>query len=193
MFGRKICLSIDILFGTNTTDLRGNSTTYIENLKQRIEWAYKTANEVVKKEQERSKVQYDCKVRCAKLKVGDKVLLKHTAFKGKHKIQDRWENIIYEVIEQPLGKIPVFKIQSTEGDDKMKVVHRNLLLPLFSDPSDQTSKLDNKSVVDPTISTQAVIAVSAITSHVHNLSTYGRAWVTDMFQKGLEFVTALFE
>ena len=47
-----------------------------------MEWAYKTANEVVKREQERNKQQYDCKVRC------DKVLLKCTAFKGKHKIQD---------------------------------------------------------------------------------------------------------
>ena len=75
----------------------------------------------------------------------------------------------------------------------MKPVHRNLLLPLFSDPSDQTSESDNKSVVDQTLSTQAVIAVGAITSHVHNLNTYGRAWVTDIFQKGLEFVTALFE
>ena len=36
MFGRKPCLAIDILFGTNTADLRGhkgNSTTYTENLK----------------------------------------------------------------------------------------------------------------------------------------------------------------
>ena len=47
-----------------------------------------------------------------KLMVGDKVLLRHTAFKGKHKIQDHWENIIYEVIEQPSGKIPVFKLKS---------------------------------------------------------------------------------
>ena len=75
----------------------------------------------------------------------------------------------------------------------MKVVHRNLLLPLFSDPSDPTNESDNKSVVDQTISTQAVIEVGAITSHVHNLSTYGRVQVTDIFQKGLKFVTALFE
>ena len=87
------------------------------------------------------------------MKVGDKVLLKCTAFKGKHKIQDGWENTIYEVTEQPLDKIPVFQIKSMEGDDKMKVVHRNLLLPLFSDPSDHTSKSDTKSVVDQTVST----------------------------------------
>ena len=68
--------------------------------------------------------------------IGDKVLLRCSAFKGQHKIQDQWENTIYEVVEQPLGKLPVLKIQSTEGDDKEKVVHRNLLLPLFSDPSD---------------------------------------------------------
>ena len=113
--------------------------------------------------------------------VGNKVLLKCTAFKGKHKIRDKWENTIYEVVEQPLGKIPVFKIKSMEGDDKMKVVHGNLLLPLFSDPSDQTSKSDIKSVVDQAVSTQMVIAVGAVASHVHNLSTYSRAWVTNMF------------
>ena len=87
IFGRKPHLPIDILFGTNTAKLKGNtSTKYVENLKQRIEWAYKTANEVDKKEEEQNKQHYDWKVRCTKLKVGDKVLLKCTAFKGKHKI-----------------------------------------------------------------------------------------------------------
>ena len=116
------------------------------------------------------------------MKIGDKVLLKCAAFEGKHKIQDRWENTIYEVIEQPLGKILVFKIKSTEGDDKMKVVHRNLLLPLFSDPSDHTSELDTKSMVDQTVSTHEVIAVGTVASHVQNMGAYSRAWVTNMFQ-----------
>ena len=66
----------------------------------------------------------------------------------------------------------------------MKAVHRNLLLPLFSDPSDQTSESDTKSMVDQTVSTQAVIVVGAVASHVHNLSTYGRVWVANMFQRG---------
>ena len=87
MFGRKADPPIELLFGTNTAELKGNtSTKYVENLKWRIEWAYKTANEVVKKEQEWNKQHYDQKVRCTQLKVGDKVLLKSTAFKGKHKI-----------------------------------------------------------------------------------------------------------
>ena len=69
--------------------------------------------------------------------VSNKVLLRHTAFKGKHKVQDCWEHTIYKVIEQPFSKIPVLKIKSTEGEHiGVKIVHRNLLLSLFSDPSD---------------------------------------------------------
>ena len=53
MFGSKQCLPIDILFGTNTAELTGNtSTRYVENFKWRLKCAYKTANKVVKKEQE---------------------------------------------------------------------------------------------------------------------------------------------
>ena len=56
MFGRKPCLPIDIPFGTNTAELKANtSAKYVENLKWRLEWAYKTANKVVKKEQEWNK------------------------------------------------------------------------------------------------------------------------------------------
>ena len=84
-------------------------------------------------------------------------------------------------MEQPLGKIPVFKIKSMDSDYKMKVVHRNLLLPLFSDPSDHTSELDTKSMVDQTVSMHEVTAVGAIASHVQNMDAYSRAQVTDMF------------
>ena len=93
--------------------------------------------------------------------VGDKVLLRCTAFKGKHKFWDQWKNTIYEVFKQPLGKLPVFKIQSMEGDNKEKVVHRNLLLPLISDPLDQNSEQNSESLIGPkeTIGTLVVIAV----------------------------------
>ena len=55
MFGCKPCLPIDLIFVTNVADLKGSSITYIENLKKRMDWAYKTANDVIKKEQERNK------------------------------------------------------------------------------------------------------------------------------------------
>ena len=43
--------------------------------------------------------------------VGDTVLLWCTAYKGKHKIEEWWEDTIYEVIEQPFKNMPVFKIK----------------------------------------------------------------------------------
>ena len=79
-----------------------------------------------------------------------------------------------------------------EGDDKMKVVHQNLLLPLFSGPSDHTNESDTESVVDQTVNTRGVVAASALTSHVQNMSAYSRAWVTSFFQQGLQFVTTHF-
>ena len=78
----------------------------------------------------------------------------------------------------------------------MKIVHRNLLLPVFSDPSDLIGELDNSMpLVGPKeiMATQVTVAASAIASHVHNLSAYEGAQVTNMFQRGLKFVTALFQ
>ena len=68
------------------------------------------------------------------LMIGDTILWQHTAYKGKHKIQDWWENTIYEVVEQPFNNIPVFQNQTSGGDNRVNIVHRNLLLPLLSDP-----------------------------------------------------------
>ena len=55
MFGYKPHLPIDLIFGTNLADLKGNHITYIENLKKRMVWAYETTNDIIQKEQERNK------------------------------------------------------------------------------------------------------------------------------------------
>ena len=73
------------------------------------------------------------------------------------------------------GKMPVFKIESMEGDGKTKVVHENLLLPLFSDPSDHTNISDTESMVDQTVNMHEVIAAGAVTSHVQDMSAYSKA------------------
>ena len=61
--------------------------------------------------------------------IGDLVLVKKTAWKGKHKIQDRWESDEYQVTEQPTPGIPVYKVKCIAGG-KTRVLHCNLLLPL---------------------------------------------------------------
>ena len=49
MFGHKPHLPIDLILGTITANIKGNSITYIENLKKRMAWVYQTANNVIKK------------------------------------------------------------------------------------------------------------------------------------------------
>ena len=50
MFVCKPHLPIDLIFGTNLADLKGNHITYIENLKKRMAWTYETANDIIQKE-----------------------------------------------------------------------------------------------------------------------------------------------
>ena len=61
--------------------------------------------------------------------IGDLVLVKKTAWKGRHKIQDRWESDEYQVIGQPIPDIPVYEVKCIAGGTT-RVLHCNLLLPL---------------------------------------------------------------
>ena len=63
------------------------------------------------------------------MQIDDIVLVKRVAWKGKHKIQNKWEPSEYVVVEQPNLKVPVYKVKSCE-DNKERVLHRNMLLPL---------------------------------------------------------------
>ena len=81
------------------------------------------------KQQARHRGMYNLKCRGATLSVGDLVLVKQTAWKGRHKIQDRWEDREYQVVDQPTPGIPVYTVKCLTGD-QTKVLQRNLLLPL---------------------------------------------------------------
>ena len=46
------------------------------------------------------------------------VLVWQKAFKGKHKIQDRWENMPYKVLECVTPNLPIYCVQ--KGGEKIK-------------------------------------------------------------------------
>ena len=81
------------------------------------------------RQQGRHKGLYDRRCKGAALDIGDLVLVKKTASKGRHKIQDRWESGEYQVIGQPNPGIPVYEVKSVTGG-RTRVLHCNLLLPL---------------------------------------------------------------
>ena len=74
-------------------------------------------------------MSYDKKVKGSQLQIDGLVLVKRVAWKGRHKIQNKWEPSKYVVVEQTNLKGPVYKVKSLE-DNKERVLHRNMLLPL---------------------------------------------------------------
>ena len=75
-------------------------------------------------------------------------------------------------------------------------MHRNLLLPLLSNPLDCAGEpYNSRSLVNPkeTMGAWVATAVSAIASHVHYPGAYEEVQVTNLIQKGLNFVTTLFQ
>ena len=131
MFGREPRLPIDVEFGLKRGKQQSlpSKSTYVTQLRRRLRFAHKKAKQVADRQQARHKELYDRRCRGAALDIGDLVLVKKTAWKGKHKIQDRWESDEYQVIEQPTPGIPVYKVKCIAGG-RTRVLHCNLLLPL---------------------------------------------------------------
>ena len=105
LFGREPRLSVDVEFGLQRGSQRGplGESNYVSQLRRRLKFAHNKAKPVASKQQARHKGLYDRKCRGATLDVGDLVLVKQTAWKGRHKIQDHWEeDIISWWINLPL-------------------------------------------------------------------------------------------
>ena len=131
LIGREPRLPVDVEFGLQRGGQKGSpgESNYISQLKKRLQFAYRKAKCMAQKQQARHRGLYNLRCRGATLSVGDLVLVKQTAWKGRHKIQDRWEDREYQVVDQPTPGIPVYTIKSLTGG-QTKVLHRNLLLPL---------------------------------------------------------------
>ena len=133
LFGREPRLPIDVEFGLKRGKQQSppSKSTYVTQLRRRLRYAHKKAKQVADRQQAKHKELYDRRCRGAALGIGDLVLVKKTAAKGKHKIQDWWESDEYQVIEQPTPGIPVYKVKCIAGG-RTRVLHCNLLLPLQS-------------------------------------------------------------
>ena len=136
MFGRHPRLAVDAYLGLNSPEepeVRSKEH-YATKLKKRLQFAYKVASNEARKSADRHKRHYDLKVREATLDVGDRVLVRQVGFRGKHKIANRWDKTPYVVIQIPNQDVPVYRIQKESGDQIIKTLHRNMLLPFSAIP-----------------------------------------------------------
>ena len=98
-------------------------------MRRRLHHAFQKASKYSDQQAKKYKQGYDKSVKGPQLHENDLVLIKIVAHKGRHKFQDRWGPEEYVVIEQPIAGTPVYKVKPVNGD-KVRTLHRNLLLPL---------------------------------------------------------------
>ena len=81
MYGRHPYLPIHIEFRIKLPDITVPVThEYVQKLCRRLEWTYKKACEISRREIKHHKKHYDCKTKCFELEPCDLVLIRQKAF-----------------------------------------------------------------------------------------------------------------
>jgi len=140
MFGRKAKLPIDSVFNLDQADSNNIplSTDYAKQLKASMDATRQIADRTAQKARTKQKFYFDKKAKASNINIGDFVLVKILAFSGPHKLADKFEEHVYEVIDQPNKDIPVFDVKNPDG--QVKRLHRNHLLPYKEQDIEQVSE-----------------------------------------------------
>ncbi len=131
MFGRSPRLPVDLILGVKGEQDQTDQdyTTFIKELKNRPNYAYKVAGETSVHRQGSHKVAYDKHTRGASLLPGDRVLIREVGHNGPHKLANRWSREVYLIKDQSDLNTPVYRLALEHGKGT-KTLHRNMLLPI---------------------------------------------------------------
>ncbi|KAJ8353387.1 hypothetical protein SKAU_G00209540 [Synaphobranchus kaupii] len=160
--------TIDILFGNILTDPDVTDFgRYVTKLSEDLKEAMLIAQEHVTKEQNRQARLYNRKAKGPTIEIGDRVLVANKKERGKRKVADRWESIVYTVTEMN-PQTHTYKIQDTVTG-RERIVHRNLLmmvnfLPIQDVPQSSQSGLSMSSV-QSSVSVHSMASGQATSEH----------------------------
>ena len=163
MFGRQPHLPVDVALGlAPCTIMEPGTSTFIQKLRECTKWAHEKAESFQAKKAQRHKCNFDKRSRAAALEVRDMVLVCVTAFKGHHKMQDRWENREYVVEKWPYPNIPVYVVCPRDGEGCSWTLHRNYLLYINSNMGQDEADGSEERVKNNTSPTPAPSADSSL-------------------------------
>lgn len=130
LFGQNPRLPIDLMFDLTAKDQNSSPRDYAEKWTARMDDAYKLASATAYKEDRRGKARYDRKVYGAELSPGCRVLIRNLSERGgPGKLRSYWEDQVYIVTQRKQPDSPVYELKPENGKGRVRVMHRNLLLP----------------------------------------------------------------
>ena len=178
MFGRDGRLPVDFMFHINTNnDIKNKShSDYIQNCQNAMNEVCSNTHQNNKILQRNSNSNYDKKIFGSTLTPGERVLLKNLSERGgTGKLKSYWENDIYEVVFcHP--KLPIYQIKPENGGNKIRTVHRNLLMKCNDLPVETQTSYSTLSTSNQKRKKTKQTATVSVTVHVliliPNLNTY---------------------
>ncbi|XP_016300864.1 uncharacterized protein LOC107657336 [Sinocyclocheilus anshuiensis] len=127
MFGQEPQLPIDFLLGRVPEPATGSIHSWVVEHRRRLQVAFEGARERLKAAAARRKRQHDQYVRDLPLSEGQLVYLRDHVVQGRHKIQDLWSSVIYQVVHSPEEGGVMYTIAPITDLGKVRRVHRSLL------------------------------------------------------------------
>ena len=141
LFGRSPRLPIYIAFGIQNAEggvVTTNHGHYAQKWQDQMKQAYHITSQHIDKSAAQGQKRYDIKAKSAPLKPGDRVLVKNVVPPGgPGRLQSYWQETVHKVISQKNPSIPVYEVQPENGNGRVKVLHRNMLLPCDGLPSQE--------------------------------------------------------
>lgn len=127
MFGQEPRLPVDFLLGREPQLRQGSVHDWVLEHQTRLQVAFAGARERLQVMADRRKANHDQHVRDDPLVEGQLVYLRDYGVRGRHKIQDLWSPVVYQVTRAPKEGGVVYTIAPVEDLTKVRNVHRSLL------------------------------------------------------------------
>ena len=127
MFGREARLPVDFLLRRVPDPVDGTVNDWVWEHQTQLHLTFEGARDRLREAAQRQKESHDQSVRSEPLVVDQLVYLKEFGWKGRHKIQDRWNPVVHWVIKTPHSNGAVYMVAPKNDLAKIKRVHRTLL------------------------------------------------------------------
>lgn len=155
MFGQEPRLPVDFLLGRGQERGPDSVNSWVLEHQKRLQVAFEGARKQLRLAAERRKEMHDSCVRDAPLSEGQLVYLRNYGLKGRHKIQDHWSAVVYQVLKAPGTGGSVYTIAPVNDVSRVRHVHRSLLKarvgrePLAPPPENRASVGEEPLLEDP--------------------------------------------